>query len=245
MGYASRSGRARTSARSPQAHAICDRCGARVNFVDLDWQFQWGGASLINLRLLVCRHCKDVPQEQLRAIVLPADPLPIINARPQDFTDAETDYRSLSAPTVYDPTTGIPIPDTDVRVTQDGSFRTTQPIGAPNGLEPGAVMPLAPIALTYGTVLPILSVTSIGTTVITATCSAPHGLSTGSQVSAEGLSETPACGFYTVTVTTATAFTWAIGAPLPIGSLLTSTTRIITVLAGLPIGYTQIPLTGA
>ena len=142
MGYASQAGRARTSSRNPQAHAICDRCGFRYNWVDLKWQYDWRGATLQNIRILVCNTCYDTPQEQLRAIVVPADPTPIINARVQDFALAETDNFTISTPTVYDPTTGIPIPPTTNIVTQDGDNLNTQVIGAPVGLDANAVMPL-------------------------------------------------------------------------------------------------------
>jgi len=105
MGYASQAGRARTSAKNPQAHAICDRCGFRHNHVNLKWQYDWRGASLQNLKFLVCDTCYDVPQEQLRAIVVPADPTPIMNARVQDFIVAETNTRGTSG-TLLVPTLG-------------------------------------------------------------------------------------------------------------------------------------------
>ena len=116
MAYASQAGRARTSSSSPQAHAICDRCGFRYNHVQLNWQFDYAGASLINKRLLVCRTCYDTPQEQLRAVVIPADPMPIINPRVQDFVTAETSTRFTSGQNTVDPSTNIPIieqPGTD------------------------------------------------------------------------------------------------------------------------------------
>lgn len=76
-------GFARVDTRRPVAFAICDRCGQRYNRTDLTWQFDWRGAQLQNLRLLVCkRKCLDVPQEQLRSYSPPPDPLPIANARP-------------------------------------------------------------------------------------------------------------------------------------------------------------------
>jgi len=109
MAYASRAGRARTSSKNPQAHAICDRCGFRYNHVDLQWQFDWAGASLINKRILVCDTCNDVPQEQLRAIIVPADPVPILNPRIQDFVTAETNTRATSGQNTVDPRTGIPV----------------------------------------------------------------------------------------------------------------------------------------
>jgi hypothetical protein len=133
MAYASQAGRARTSARSPQAHAICDRCGFRYNHVDLRWQFDWAGASLINKRLLVCSPCNDTPQQQLRAIVVPADPMPIINPRVQNFVTAETSTRYTSGQNTVDPVTGIPIVGGNVRVTQTDEDRVLQQTGEPPG----------------------------------------------------------------------------------------------------------------
>ncbi len=77
--------RAAVSRSHPRAHAICDRCGFRYNHDDLQWQHQWAGPRLQNLRILVCRSCLDVPQEQLRTIILPADPVPIRDPRPEHY----------------------------------------------------------------------------------------------------------------------------------------------------------------
>jgi hypothetical protein len=140
MGYSSLSGRARTSSRNPQAHAICDRCGFRYNHVDLRWQFDWRGASLMNIRLLVCNHCYDDPQEQLRAIVVPADPVPIENPRIEYFETYETDGRMTSGQNTIDPLTGIPVIQGDVRITQNDDVRVVQQTGEPPGglnQEPG------------------------------------------------------------------------------------------------------------
>lgn len=132
MAYASRAGRARTNPRSPESHAICDRCGERLNHVDLSWQFDWAGAGLINKRLLVCNHCMDTPQQQLRSIVLPADPPVVMNARPEYFVEAETDYRMTQGNTVNFKT-GIPVPGGDFRITENNNNRVTQQTGFANG----------------------------------------------------------------------------------------------------------------
>lgn len=132
MAYGSIAGKARTSARNPQAHAICDRCGGRYNHVDLQWQFDWAGATVQNKRILVCRSCLDVMQPQLRSLVLPGDPPPIINARPELFATAETSFRS----TVWNATdakTGIPVPGGDTRTLMNDSSRVTQQTGFANG----------------------------------------------------------------------------------------------------------------
>jgi hypothetical protein len=243
MAYASRSGRAKTSVTNPQAHAICDRCGFRYNHVNLRWQFDWRGATIQNIKILVCDTCYDKPQEQLRAIVVPADPTPIVNARVQDFANAESNYQTVTQAPVTDPTTGIPIPSTTVLNTQNGMTLTTQPYGQPVGLEADAVQPQFE-SKHYATLLPVLSVSSTGSTTVTVTCSAPHGLCTNDQISASGLTNIVANGFYSVTVTTATAFTYQTNTAIPAGSLLGATSRIITALVGLPYGYTQIPQIG-
>lgn len=103
MGYASKAGRARVSSRNPQAQAVCDRCGIWHNHVNLQWQFDWAGASLINKRILVCERCLDVPQEQLRAIVLPQDPVQINNPRTEWFIQDETNFRQTSIAPAADP----------------------------------------------------------------------------------------------------------------------------------------------
>ena len=243
MAYASQAGRARTSAKSPQAHAICDRCGFRYNFVDLKWQYDWRGASLQNLKLLVCNTCYDTPQEQLRAIIVPADPTPIVQARPENYATASTDNVTTSAQTVYNFNNGIPVPSSTVIVTQNGDNVTTQPVGAPLGLAQGAVMPVQE-GIVYGTRLYPLSVSSTGTNVVTVTFTSAHGLATNAQISVQGLANNKANGFFSITVTTATAFTYEANTVIPSGSLLQSTTKMITAIAGVPWNYSQIVQTG-
>jgi|SRR5215475_1063701 len=92
-------GRARILEQSPSALGICDRCGFMYNHSDLQWQHDWRGPRLQNLRILVCEKCLDVPQEQLRTITLPADPQPIDNPRPEQYVP---DNNPLS-PIGYDP----------------------------------------------------------------------------------------------------------------------------------------------
>jgi hypothetical protein len=124
-------GRASVSSSNPRAFGICDRCGFLYNHNRLQWQFDYAGAGLINKRILVCNDCNDVPQAQLRAIVLPADPVPIQNPRVQDYVAAETNYRTTSGQNTIDPTTGLPVPGTVQRITQDSNNRVTQQTGEP------------------------------------------------------------------------------------------------------------------
>lgn len=140
MAYASRQGRARVSPSSPQAAGQCDRCGFLYTHSTLSWQYDWRGSTMQNLRLLVCRNCLDEPQAQLRAIVVPADPMPIQNPRVPDYVTAETNTRYTSGQNTVDSQTGIPVPGGDVRITQDDNTRVTQQTGEPPGglnQEPG------------------------------------------------------------------------------------------------------------
>lgn len=100
-------GRARVSQRSPQAQAVCDRCYLNFSLADLQWQFQWSGVKLQNLRLLVCKECLDVPQVQLKTIVIPPDPLPVLNPRPENY--------DVTVPSYLETETGSTL------LTEDGS----------------------------------------------------------------------------------------------------------------------------
>jgi len=236
-------GRAKVSSRNPRAFAICDRCGFLYNHPDLKWQFDFAGASLINKRILVCNQCYDTPQNQLRSIVIPSDPTPIMNARVQDYAAAETNYIVTTEPPQIDPTTGIPIPQYQFIVDQNGNFLTQLPYGEPVGLDQNAIMPLQG-TIKYGEEVPFLSIVSDGTTTVNVTCSSPHNLSTNNQIAVEGLTNGLATGFYSVNVTTATAFNYITYNPIPAASLATATTLMKTANIGLPYGYTQIPQVG-
>lgn len=230
MPYASKLGRTNVSPRTPEAAALCDRCGFVYDHADLRWQDDWRGASLQNLRILVCNHCTDTPQQQQRSLVLPLDPPPTIGARPEGFVNAEVDFQTITAPKTLDPITGIPTYSPVTLVTQDGQNLITQPIGpGPRGrrvgLEQAAVMPLND-DVAYAVELPVLSVMANGTDVITVTCYEPHGLVTNAQISLEGLAVTEADGFYSITVQTATTFTYQTNRPIAAQSLLDEATLV-------------------
>ena len=237
-------GRASVSSRNPKAFAICDRCGFLYNHNRLQWQFDYAGAGLVNKRLLVCNSCNDAAQPQLRAIIISADPVPIQNPRVQNYSAAETDNITINAPTVTDFWTGIPVPSTTNIITEDGTNVTTQVLGNPTGLDQNAVMSLFN-QKNYRVVLSPLSVSSqSGTSTITVTFSSSHGLSTNDQIAVQGLSNNLANGIYSITVTTATAFTYQVNSTVPAGGLLQGTTLMVSALVGLPYDYAQIPSTG-
>ncbi|MDE2105630.1 MAG: hypothetical protein KGL39_50855 [Patescibacteria group bacterium] len=211
MSYASKLGRARISPSNPSAAGICDRCGAVYSHCDLEWQFDYRGPVLQNLRILVCRRCLDTPQDQLRTIVLPADPMPIMQPRVQDYLTPATSYPVGQGP-----------------------------VGLPDNLDINAVMPLEGTTA-YRVQLNPLSIIANSTDTITVTFSAPHGLATDDQIVVQGLTNPLAAGAYSVTVTSATAFTYTTLEAVPAGALLTTDTLMVTANIGLPRGSTQIP----
>ena len=242
MGYASRSGRARTDARNPRAFAICDRCALWYNHYQLSWQYDWAGASLVNKRLLVCNKCNDTPQEQLRAIVIPADPVPIVNPRVEPYAWDEIDRRQVSGYNTTNSQTGIPVQQGDTRVTTidddvPDRTRVTQQTGEPPyGLnqKPGT----DPNAVTYRN---IVNVDNNGIGIIRVTVSVTSGFKTGQRViiaDVEGV--TAANGKWVITVINPSQFD------------LQNSTFTGTYTSGgyvindpsLPYGFDEVPKTG-
>ena len=83
----------RVSPTDPEALGQCDRCSFWYNLRDLKFQYEWSGTHLYSLGILVCDRCLDVPQEQLRTILIPADPVPVLNARVPNFAYEEQTAR--------------------------------------------------------------------------------------------------------------------------------------------------------
>jgi hypothetical protein len=241
MGYASRSGRARTSASNPRAFAICDRCALWYNHVDLKWQYDWAGASLINKRILVCKTCYDEPQNQLRAIIVPADPMPIINPRVEPYAWDETDRRQVSGYNATNPQTGIPVQQGDTRVTTvDGNVpdqtRVTQQTGeAPGGTNqmPGT----DPNAVTYRN---IITVADNGAGLIRITVTVTSGFITNQRVIIGDVNGVPANGRWVITVVNATQFDLQ---DSTFSGSYTSGGYVIND-PSLPYGFDEIPKTG-
>ncbi len=78
-------GHAQIDPSVPEALGICDRCGNQWNLRNLQYQFYWAGPQLQNSHLRVCPDCMDIPNEQLRTIVLPPDPEPVYDTRVPPF----------------------------------------------------------------------------------------------------------------------------------------------------------------
>lgn len=88
--------RARTDSASPRAWATDDRSGFIGNHENLLWQMEWAGTKLINKRILVFEDQYDTPNRQLGTIILPPDPLPVQNARPENYAIDEEPVSTLT-----------------------------------------------------------------------------------------------------------------------------------------------------
>jgi hypothetical protein len=74
-------GQAEVDADNPRAFGKCDRCGDQCNLVNLRPQFQYAGPTLVNTGWLVCETCLDEPNPGLRTVIIPPDPMPVVNPR--------------------------------------------------------------------------------------------------------------------------------------------------------------------
>lgn len=94
-----------TNPNRPEYTAQCMRCGFYYYHRDLEWQYQWTGPHLTNIRILVCvRTCLDVPAEQLRTIKIGPDGLGPKQKSP-------TFYQQQNQGGVAGPGTFPPLPD--------------------------------------------------------------------------------------------------------------------------------------
>lgn len=289
MAWASRSGRARTSSSSPQAFAVCQRCGIWYNRIDLKNQMEWRANALLPTWIFVCERCYDTPNETNRVPILPADPMPVVLPFPEDFSVANS-VMGLEPATVTDPQTGLPVRSQSLAMgTMDGVTMTPAPSGRPPGYDaldrsastpndvvtfmaetsgpymaevggtymateqgggaPSAPVPPLPddaneIPVQYGKTLAIISLIADGSPLVRASCSEPHGLALNDQVMVRGAGNALADGAFSVIPLSATAFTYGCYSPVPAGSLLEQTTRVVTVLIGLPRDYPALPQTG-
>lgn len=248
MAYASRSGRARTSSSRPEAFGVCQRCGIWYNRVDLRNQYAWRGAALLPTWVFVCQRCYDTPNETDRAIVPPADPIPVQLALPEDFDAAEADYMGLTLGSTIDPQTGIPVPGRTAMSTVDGVVMGPTPIGRPAGYSLEAQMPLVMgpqnVAIPNAVPLPVVSMIANGTPVITVSCSRPHGLAPNGQIAVQGTLDPKASGTFSASPLTATVFSYGCYDWIDAGSVLGPETLVITAQVGGPRDYQQLPQVG-
>jgi hypothetical protein len=82
--------RAEVDPSAPAAWATSDRSGFVGNHVDLRWQHEYAGFDIVSQNFLVFPDEYDTPNRQLGALILPPDPPPVMNARPEQYAIDET-----------------------------------------------------------------------------------------------------------------------------------------------------------
>jgi len=86
MGFGDIHGRASVDANAPTAFGVCDDCGEWYNLSNLRWQLEYRGLGLARTGFRKCPSCMDVPQPQLKPVIIPTpDPKPVLDARPENF----------------------------------------------------------------------------------------------------------------------------------------------------------------
>ena len=80
---------------NPEASARCDGAGEIVKHSDLKKQMRWSGSRLVWTGMMKCSRHLDHPQEQDRLLVLAANPIAVMNARPD--LDSETTLSDFTA----------------------------------------------------------------------------------------------------------------------------------------------------
>ncbi len=109
MAYLNARANVKVDPQNPRGYGECDYCGHFYNLETLEYQTEWMGAAIKRTGFRQCPECLDKPQEQLRTIVLPPDPIPLKDPRPDKYTDPAPNYPhniSCAVPVSY---MGIPV----------------------------------------------------------------------------------------------------------------------------------------
>ena len=96
----------RVDPQNPEGAGECQRCSRWYQLRELVWQDAWGGVKLYNTQLLVCQECYDIPNENLRTIILEPDPPPLLNARVPNFAYSEQTARIIQFAGPFEPPQG-------------------------------------------------------------------------------------------------------------------------------------------
>jgi hypothetical protein len=185
----------------------------------------------------VCSQCMDVPQEQLRAIIVPADPVPVLNPRIEYFGTYSSNNRLTNGTPSVDAATGLSSPRGDTRITEDDATRSTQMTGA----APGSLNTLPgtdPNAVTYRTVT---NATDNGSGLIRLTVATTNGMITSQRVTVQDVGGvTAASGNWTITVINNTQIDLQSSA---FSGTYTSGGYVVN-NPSLPYNFTEVPKTG-
>ncbi len=110
----------------PKAVGVCDGCGWWIQHSQLKKQLEYrGGSTPVWNGFLVCSKCYDVPNEapQFKRLVLPPDPVPVLNPRVEQATNSGFGYWVLE--------TGEYVNTLDDSLTWGGEYVQTIPNSSP------------------------------------------------------------------------------------------------------------------
>ena len=74
-----------TSITAPEPVGVCDRCYRKFYLRDLVWQWEYSGDHLQNRRIRVCPQDLDIPNEQLRPIIIRGPEGSLRDPRPPQY----------------------------------------------------------------------------------------------------------------------------------------------------------------
>lgn len=93
MGWSRIPKNAQVDVDNPNPWFTCDRCGFIWCAKDMAFQYQFEGTSTPqNTGYLVCPPCTDALQPQLAPPIIPPDPMPVFNARVENYAIDEDSY---------------------------------------------------------------------------------------------------------------------------------------------------------
>jgi hypothetical protein len=86
MAFGDIHGRAKVDPQATRAFACCDMCGEWYNRVTLIDQMEFYGDVLTDTGYRACPRCISQPQPQLKPVILPEDPVPIVDPRVEVYS---------------------------------------------------------------------------------------------------------------------------------------------------------------
>lgn len=118
-----------TNPFKPQYVGFCERCGFKVYYDALRWQWDWRGNALMNLQILVHPQCEDKPFENNRPVIIGPDSVPPSPRPTPPFYGQQMAGAGLTAPPTIQnhpltrPPTLQPPPSPQREVIRDDDFR--------------------------------------------------------------------------------------------------------------------------
>lgn len=87
--------------------STCDCCGMIVSGSELQWQMAYkGGPTPVKTGFLKCSRCLDGLNGQRKLLILPVDPAPFFNVRPENYAVDETNWMTTETEVIIDTESG-------------------------------------------------------------------------------------------------------------------------------------------